>query len=91
MFAKADNGGKAIALPELRPGELKSDGDIMNASVSPSVRPHVMLYLPKPLGRIQPNLIFEIVLEWKTLVLYITQEIWQTLGVITNYLYDFPS
>ena len=43
---------------------LKSEGDIVKASilpsVFPSVRPFVMLSPPKPLGEIQPNLVCEL-------------------------------
>ena len=39
---------------------FKNEGDIVIASVCPSVRPSVMLSPPKPLGKIQPNLVYEL-------------------------------
>ena len=38
----------------------KSEGDIVIASVRPSVCPFVMLSPPKPLDEIQPNLVCEL-------------------------------
>ena len=39
---------------------LKSEGDIVIASVRLSVRPSVMLSPPKPLDKIKPNLVCEL-------------------------------
>ena len=39
---------------------LKSEGDIVIASVRPSVCPSVMPSPPKPLDEIQPNLVCEL-------------------------------
>ena len=60
---RTDDGVTGILIAHLGAfgsGELKSEGDIVIASVHPSVPPSVMLSPPKPMDKIQPNLVCEL-------------------------------